>query len=339
MDLVRGGFSVKLSKAKSRRDSLPRSARRLLVSCLYSFTFSILRLLPHAAACRLTEFLACLAYLVVGRQRKIVLRNLVTAFPDLSETERRSIARRMYRNLGRNAAEFARFSKLSESGRIDDIVEVVGKEHLDKSYAEGRGVLLLTAHLGNWEFLGGWLVKMGYRLTALARRMSYQRHENVLEGLRKDSGFDSIDRNDTREILRRIRQGHLIAILSDQDIPKLDGVYVNFLGRLAYTPTGIVLLALKTGAPIVPMFIIRQPDGRHRITFRQPLELVRTGERNWDTLLNTIRYTNVIEEMVRAHPEQWMWFHDRWRQQPQYALLKGLESAEQSHRQTERTIA
>jgi KDO2-lipid IV(A) lauroyltransferase len=269
------------------------------------------------------EFLACLAYLAVGRQRKMVLRNLATAFPGLSETDRRLIARRMYRNLGRNAAEFVVFGKLSESNKIDDIVEVVGKTHLDKAYAEGRGVLLLTAHLGNWELLGGWLVKMGYRLTALARKVSYRRYEDVLESLRKDSGFESIDRDNTREILRRIKKGHLIAILSDQDIPKLDGVYVSFLGTLAYTPTGIVLLALKTGAPIVPMFIIRQTGGRHRIAFRRPLELVRTGQRSWDILLNTIGYTNVIEEMVRAYPEQWMWFHNRWRKQPEWVFLRG----------------
>ena len=274
------------------------------------------------------EFLAGLAYLVVGRQRKIALRNLATAFPDLSETYRRSIVRRMFRNLGINAAEIARFSKLRASGKIDAMVEVVGKEHLDRAYAKGRGALLLTAHLGNWEFIGGWLVKNGYRVTALARRISYQKYENVLENLRKDLGFGSIDRNNTREILRRIKQGHLIAILSDQDIPKLGGVYVSFLDRLAYTPTGIVLLALKTGAPMVPMFIIRLPDGRHRITFREPIELVHTGKKNWDILLNTIRYTDVIEKMVRAYPDQWMWFHNRWRRRPEYGFLGCLKAAE-----------
>ncbi len=313
-----------MSKAKSKRNSISRNARRLLVFYLYVLTWNLLQILPQKIACGLMDFLAMLAYYVVGRQRKLVLSNLHTAFPDISESERRLIARRMYRNLSRNLVEFARFGKLKESGKLDELVEVVGKEHLDEAYSRGKGVLILSAHLGNWELLASCIVEMGHRLTILVRRIDYARYDSFLDFLRSSSGVDTINRDNVREILRRLTQGQAIGMNSDQDVSKLNGVYVDFLGSLAYTPTGIVTLGLRNGSPIVPAFIIRRSDGKHNVFFEPEIKLVKTGNRGWDTLINTSRYTKAIEKYVKAYPEQWMWFHNRWRRRPEFGFIKGL---------------
>ena len=313
-----------MSKAESDRDSLPRRTRRLLVYYLCLLTWKFVQALPERPAYCLLDFLSVLGYLVISRQRKLVLSNLRIGFPGMSDAERCSIAKRMYRNLGMNVAEFARVGKLRDSGRLDSLFDASGWENLERAHSRGKGVLILTAHLGNWELFGAKFSNAGYKLTVLARRAYYERYENLLEMLRRSAGVEVVDRNNVRGILRRLRAGHLVAILSDQDIRRIEGVYVDFLGKLAYTPTGIVTLALRTGSPILPAFIVRQSDGRHRVYIEPEVELIRTGHKGWDTLINTMRYTDIIEKYVKTHPEQWMWFHRRWRQRPEFGFLKGL---------------
>jgi len=269
--------------------------------------------MPEKCAYASLEFLASLAYLIVSKQRKIVLKNLATGLPELDERQRRHIAKQMYRHLARNAVEFARFGKIRDSGKLNIFVEVTGREHLDRIAKMGKGGLAVTAHLGNWELLAAKFVNEGYKVAVLARKASYEKYENLLDRLRQISGVDAVDRDNAREILRRLQQGYFFGILSDHDIPKLDGVFVDFLGKPAYTPTGIVVLAMKTGLPILPMFIIRKKDGRHKITIEPPLEMIVTGSKVQDILVNTRRYTEVIERYVRQYPEQWMWFHNRWK--------------------------
>lgn len=321
MDRVQEGFTAKLSKANKNRSSPLRHLRRFLVYYLYELILGLLQIIPEKCAYAILGFLASLAYITVGKQRRIALRNLQTGFPDLNNSERIHIAKEMYRQLSRNAVEFARFGKIRDSGRLNHFVEVTGREHLEKIASMGKGGLALTAHLGNWELLAAKFVNEGYKVTVLARKASYERYENLIERLRRISRVDAVDRDNIREILRRLQQGHFLGILSDHDIPKLDGVFVNFLDRPAYTPTGIVTLAMKTGLPVLPMFIIRKNDGRHRITVEPPLEMIVTGDKEQDILVNTRRYTEIIERYVREYPEQWMWFHNRWRTIPDNGFL------------------
>ena len=290
-----------------------RRIRRFLVYYLCEMILGLLQILPEKCAYASLEFLASLAYLLIGKQRKIVLRNLATGLPEIAENQRKRIAREMYRHLSRNAVEFAKFSNIRNSGRLDEFVEIIGREHFEKIASKGKGGLALTAHLGNWELLAAKFVSEGNKVTVLARKASYEKYESLLDRLRRIAGVDAVDRDNIREILRRLQQGHFLGILSDHDIPKLDGVFVNFLGKPAYTPTGIVTLSMKTGLPILPMFIIRKNDGHHRIIVEPPLEMIVTGNKEQDILFNTRRYTEIIEKYVRQYPEQWMWFHNRWK--------------------------
>ena len=311
-----------MSKAERQLSHRIRNARRLLLYHLYVLTWLVLRIMPVRLAQGFMEFIAGLAYLLVPKQRRIVLRNLATGLPEFSIKRRRSIARRMYRNLALNVAEFASLRNLRDSGKFSNLVEVEGEEYLAKLRAEGRGALALTGHIGNWELLAAAIAARGYRLTVFARKMSDEALGGFVNHIRERCGVRTLDRTNTREILRRLGQGHLIGILPDQDIPKLNGVFVEFLGTPAYTPTGLVSISLKTGVPIVPVFIARKTDGTHRVTIHPPLELIRTGRKEWDILRNTMRYTAVIESEVRKHPEQWMWFHNRWRTRPAAGFLQ-----------------
>lgn len=293
-----------------------RRLRRFLVYYLYEFLFVLLQIMPEKCAYASLEFLASLAYLLVAKQRKIVLKNLATGLPELDEKQRRHIAKQMYRHLARNAVEFARFRKIRDSGRFEELIKFNNREYIEKVASMGKGALVLTAHLGNWELLAAKFVYDEYKVSVLARKASFQKYENLLDRMRRIAGVDAVDRDNIREILRRLQQGHFIGILSDHDIPKLDGVFVNFLGKPAYTPTGIVTLSMKTGVPILPVFIIRQKDSRHIINVEPPMDLVRTGDKKHDLNINTQRYTEIIEKYVRQYPEQWMWFHNRWKTKP-----------------------
>lgn len=302
-----------MSKDNFLRNSPMRRLRRLLVYYLYEFLFVLLQIIPEKCAYALIKFLASLAYLLVGKQRKIVLRNLATGLPELDERQRRLIAKQMYRHLARNAVEFARFRKIRDSGRFEELVKFIGREHLEKVVSLGKGALVLTAHLGNWELLAAKFVYDGHKVSVLARKASYEKYESLLDGMRKIAGVDAVDRDNIREILRRLQKGHFIGILSDHDIPKLDGVFVNFLGKPAYTPTGIIKLSMKTGVPVLPVFIVRKRDGCHIINIEPPLDIVQTIDKKNDIIINTQRYTEIIEKYIRKYPDQWMWFHNRWK--------------------------
>ena len=257
---------------------------------------------------------AC-AFFLLRSHRKNAIENLRIAFKgEKTEAEIRAIAKGVFRNLGENLFEILSAPKLTPRN-IDRHVRIKGLEIIDKALSQKRGFIVLSAHLGNWELLAGWFGLKKYPVNVLARRLRYGKFDDWMNGLRRKMGVNVVKRDESaKTILRLLREGQPIAILADQDISSLDGVFVDFFGRPAYTPTAPVVLALATAVPIIPMFIVREGDS-HTIYVEEPLELEITGNKENDVKVNTEKWSKSVESYIRKYPSQWVWPHNRWKTQ------------------------
>jgi len=224
------------------------------------------------------------------------------------------IARACFENIGRTLAEFSR-----PGGRIDELLERVdleGTEHLHAALAGGRGVFILTGHCGNWELLAA-RISREVPVTGLARAMANPLIDATVEAQRRAAGARTMNARDSaHEVLRLLRRGEAVGMLLDQNALRSERVFVPFLGRPAATNFGLAMLALKSGAPVLPAFSARGADGRHRAWIGAPIPSAETGDRAARIGVSTARYTAAIEGYVRRYPEQWFWVHDRWKRAP-----------------------
>jgi KDO2-lipid IV(A) lauroyltransferase len=192
-----------------------------------------------------------------------------------------------------------------------------GLEHIRVVMAEHGRALVLTAHLGNWEYLTASHRLMGYPLAIVVRPLDSPMLDELAASLRRKSGAELIDkRGALRPVLEALRRGGLIGILLDQNATRREGVFVPFFGRAASTSRSLALLALRTGTPIVPIFIRREAAGRHRVVIEPPVPFPAANDLEQAIVELTARCTARIEAAVRQTPEQWLWSHDRWRTRP-----------------------
>ena len=262
------------------------------------------------------------AYYLLKRERHKTLANLALAYGrEKSAAERIRLARAVFVNLGRNLFELALYPRLDDAHFLQ-LVTMEGREILDRELRKGKGVLIITGHIGNWELFPSFIIASGYSGGVVARRAYYEKYERLLLGLRRSKGFRVFYRDESpKEILKTLRNNEIIGILADQDVRKLDGVFVNFFGIPAYTPTAPVLIAMKSKASFIPGRIVRE-GRRHCIRLEEPLTLRSTGDRESDLSYNTQQWSGCIERYIREHPEQWVWMHRRWRTRPEDVAVK-----------------
>jgi KDO2-lipid IV(A) lauroyltransferase len=250
------------------------------------------------------------AWLVVRRERAKALRNVGIAFPELDEAGRRTIVRRMFRHLGETLFEVLWLPNLDRAA-LGRTTTVEHTELVDRALQGGSGLVVFTAHCGNWEWLAATVSLCGYGVTALQRERDDRGMNDFIIRLRQSTGVETIDRGSPssgRDMLRALRSGRLLAFLIDQNI-RGETDQVLFFGHPALTPTGPARLAIRAGVPVIAGFIERR-GGRLYAHFE---ELVETS-RNDDPLALTQRMTDAIERQIRRAPEQWVWMHDRWKQ-------------------------
>lgn len=297
------------------------AATQTALSAAVVICYGLLTLLPHRVALRTGQAAGLLLYVFDGRHRRLAQEQLQRAFPQWSPAEIRRSARWCYTNLGASAAEFLRLG-CSDRRAVLDRVAVEGLEHLERAHGRGRGVILLSAHFGNWELLGIVCSTLGYRFLPVARPLDNPWLNRLINRIRGRFGGEVVSKkaeSAPRDMIQALRRGNLVGILLDQNVAADDGVFVNFFDRPACTSKGLALLARRTGAAVVPVFIVRETLDRHRILLQPPLELAATGDLHADVAVNTARCTAAIERMVRVHPEQWLWLHRRWKTQPPVA--------------------
>ncbi|MDQ3282585.1 MAG: lysophospholipid acyltransferase family protein [Acidobacteriota bacterium] len=275
------------------------------------------RRLPLPLARAIGRFLGSLAYRLGGRDRKRTLSNLTIAFPDRDDAWRRKTAKAMYRHLGMCLLEITWLPNVHADNRGDTTV-VEGMERVLEVIDSGRGVIIFTAHCGNWEWLSYVTGTFGRPVSVLQRERDEPAMNRYITAVRAGAGVRTIDRGSTtaaRDMIHAIRRGGILAFVLDQNI-RTDSVKVPFFGRPALTPIGPVKFAIRTEAVYVTAMIERRADGKHYARFDPPVQC----KRDDDPVALAAQITARIEEQIRRAPEQWVWMHDRWRERPQWEI-------------------
>ena len=274
------------------------------------------RVIPTPLRRALFIGLSRLFYLLIPRQRLIATHNLRRAFPEKSEGEILRIVRGVYRNMGIVAAEFFDIPRLTKEN-IAAQVETEGLENCWKALEKGQGLLLFSAHFGNWELEAAAAALLIKPAVVIYRPLDSPLLDHLVLRVRSATGNIPLAKEHAmRPMLRALKQNGILGILIDQNVDWYEGVFVDYFGRPACTTDGLALLALHTEAPVLPAYMVRLPDGRYRLVFGPEVEVIRTGDRDADILANTQRFTKVIEQIVRRYPDQWLWVHQRWKTQP-----------------------
>lgn len=258
-----------------------------------------------------------LAFRLLGRLRKVGLRNLELAFPEKTAQERETILRAVYRNLGCLLAEFCQMSSYTPE-RASEFIRYDGLENYLAARERGKGVLVLTGHLGAWELSSFYHSLMGYPMGMVIRRLDNPLVDAMVNRIRCLHGNRVMHKDDfARGLIASMRAGETVGILMDTNMTPPQGVFVPFFGVEACTASGMARIAQKTGAAVVPGFLLWEPrEKRYILRFGAELNLVRTGDTEADAVANTALFTSVIERYVREYPEQWLWMHRRWKTRP-----------------------
>ena len=279
---------------------------------------AVLGVLPFRAGSQVGAWLGVLGY-KLGIRARVVETQIAFAMPELDAQRVKEIARESYENLGRTSLEAALLERRTPAELIAQVERVDGWEHIEAARAAGRGGLLITGHLGNWELAGSYFGARGIPLDAIARHMSNRVFERYLTRVRERFGVRIIfDEQAVRQTPRSIRENHIVGFLSDQGVAGLASTYVPFFTRLAKTPRGPAVFALRLEVPVLFVTLVRLPTGRYRMVIER-IEIERTGDREEDTTALVVAYTARLEHYVRLYPGQYFWQHRRWKYQPEGA--------------------
>jgi KDO2-lipid IV(A) lauroyltransferase len=287
-----------------------------LISSFFTVLFAFGRVLPRTTALGIGKFLGRFGYALAYKRRRLALDNLSHALGDThSEKDLIGIARGSFMNLGMTFMEYLSFPSLDVE-KIVMYIDFAGEEYLRSALDQGRGALLLTAHLDNVDLLGIALALKGYPVGIIAKNIKNKAVNRAVIKSRESSGAKVFaGRGNMRKILKQLRDGGIVGFVLDQNALPEDGVFVPFFGRQASTLNSLGVLARKTGAPVVPAYIHRSGN-KHSVVIEPVLDWTPLDNRDEDVKERTRSYTQWTERIVRQYPEQWMWIHNRWRVRP-----------------------
>jgi KDO2-lipid IV(A) lauroyltransferase len=298
-------------KHKPKKYIKHRFAYLVFLACI-----RLIRLLPRRVGMALMRVFARLYYQISKQNRQRTIQHLTLAFGnEKSREEIRRLARDVFRHFAVAGVDAIRIPQMIEKG-MDHFVTAENFHIIDNALAEGKGILVLTGHFGNWEVMGAYVAQKGYPIKVIGAPLDNPWLDRFLVDMRNRAGYANIMRGDgARAIIRALKSGHMLAMLIDQDT-KVNGVFVDFFGKKAHTAVGPVVLAERFGAPIIPVFMRMKPDLTYHIECFPPVPLTWTGNKEKDILVNTQKCSDAYEAVIRRYPEQWAWMHRRWRKKP-----------------------
>jgi KDO2-lipid IV(A) lauroyltransferase len=297
-------------KASDRDRTTVRRRRGRILYAILAAIGVLIRRLPLSAARGVGVAFGQLGWLVVRRDRRRAFASLAVAFPDKSRREHRRIARGMFHHLGMSVMEILWLPNVNESN-MHRTTTVTGIDRIAKLIRNGHGVVVFTAHCGNWEWLAYGAGLTCPNVTVLQRERNEADIGRLIVDTRSRAHVHTIDRGSVgagREMIQALRHGGLLAFLIDQSL-QTESVKVPFFGLPAPTPIGPAKLAVRTESYVASAFVHRE-NGHQYLTFSEPVPTTR----NDDPVALTQRMTEAIEAQIRRHPEQWVWFHERWRE-------------------------
>ncbi len=282
---------------------------------LFQLVQGSVRALPHRLAARVGAGWGDIWRAVSPGRRRLALENLARALPEIDEEQRRRLARQCFRELGTTVAEILSFGRFDATDLCRHVT-VEGWDHLKEAEEDERGVMLLSAHVGNWEMAAQIIGLYAGPLHVVVRAMDNPALDRRIRGVREAHGNHTlVKRGAVRGILKTLRAGGRVGILVDQRARRSAGVLVPFLGRPAWTTTTPAAIALRTGSPVVPVFGERRSRGRLLVRVRPPIRPGGLDGSNPEAIAHlTTRYVEAVEEQIRRNPGSWTWMHDRWRQ-------------------------
>jgi Kdo2-lipid IVA lauroyltransferase/acyltransferase len=276
----------------------------------------IFRYIPLSVRKVLFKGIFLLFYILVPKSRLIVLQNLQRSFPEKDAAEIVKIAKGVYRHFAIVAAEFFSLPLITKEN-IHQWVEVEGMEHYHAAMAKGKGVLSIVAHFGNWELMTIAVPLYLKPMFIVYRPLDSPVVDNLVEYVRTINGNEMISKGGSgKKVIELLKGNNIIGILSDQNVAAYEGVFVDFFGRSASTGVGLAVMAMRSGAPVIPAFMARQKSGTYKLILKPALEAIRTDNYESDLLVNTQRFTKEVEDIIREYPDQYFWFHQRWKTKP-----------------------
>lgn len=293
-----------------------KRARHLLEAAAFAVLLAAARLLPRRFLLALGAFAGSVGQRFDARHREIGIENLHAAFgPSLSDAEADRLSLETWRHFGRVTVDTLASPRWSREDALR-LVTVEAGERLREAYSRGKGVVCFSAHFGHWEMAGLAQGYLGFPLALVARPLDNPYLEAMLARIRQRSGNLVVHKRQAlRDMIRAVHRGMGVAILIDQDARE-EGIFVPFFGRPASTTPAAALLALRTGAALLPVYCLPEPGGRYRIVYEAEIPVEATGDRDADVIRLTRACTERVEAWVRAHPDRWLWMHRRWKTQP-----------------------
>jgi len=278
---------------------------------------AVMGMLPRPLGRAAGAMLGWMVYVLLGRLRRVGQRNLAMAFPEKSEEERTRILRGVYRSLGWQLAEFCRMRRYTAES-AGKLIRYEGLENYLAAKAKGKGVFVLTGHLGAWELSSFYHSLAGYPMSMVIRRLDNPLVDEFVNGIRSQHGNRVIHKDDfARGLLTAMQQGDTVGILMDTNMTPPQGVFVPFFGVPACTASGLARVALRSEAAVLPGFLVWEgSEKRYVLHFGKELELIRGSDSAENIVANTALFTATIESYVRRYPDQWLWVHRRWKTRP-----------------------
>jgi KDO2-lipid IV(A) lauroyltransferase len=297
---------------------MKRKPYRYVLFLLLNLIQIIIYIIPYKLAVNIGTGLGSIAYLILPKYRGLTIQNLHMAFEgEKDEDEILKIARDVFRNLGRTAAEYMSLRKLSKE-EIKRYSQDEVFEPIREALSRGKGLIVIGSHFGNWEMSSILGAAFGFDVTVIARRIYYPPYNDFLVSIRESKGVKTLYR-DEKNILRKslavLKSNKVLGVVPDQDVDSVEGVFVNFFGRPAYTPSGPAAIALLSGAPLIPVFTVRE-NGRLRLKIENPIYVEKSGDKSEDIITYTQKWSDVVEKYIREYPSQWVWMHRRWKTRP-----------------------
>jgi Kdo2-lipid IVA lauroyltransferase/acyltransferase len=284
----------------------------ILIFVIKSFQ-QILRVLPERAQLSVGRFIGRLAFILLRNRKKVALSNIKRAFADFSDKEIKATAKSNFEKLGINTVEFLLMPFVKDED-ISARFSVEGKELLDKTLERGKGAIILTFHFSNWEVAGIISKRLGHNIVALARPLKKQvLLNNFLNRLRESTGLTIIvNENTGRTVMRLLKENKIVAFLGDQREKRSRGVFVELFGTKVSTSKGTAMIAMKTGAPVIPVYAVRKGFLSYTAVFGHPIEMERTGNVAELIAKNTRKINAFLETIIKQYPDEWFWVHRRW---------------------------
>src|SRR5688572_24894100 len=306
---------------KKKRRRFKRQRRKIRYNIIYYavlFMISFSNFIPRKVWLRMIGVLGGIGYYLAPRFRRLTTRHLTMAYrKEKSPQEIKKLSKQVFRYMGMNAADLIRGFRITDVKEYEKVMITKGIEHAEVARAKGKGVMFLTAHIGAFEFLGMELAFRGYKPLIVGTPLKDKRLNDLMWENRIKLGAIAVERGkDMLKVIKNLKSGGSMIILIDQDTRKVKSRFIDFFGMPCATPVGASIIAMKTGAAVVPIMVHLRDDLMQEFNYYPEVPIVNTGDEERDLVTNTQRMSDAGEMEIRKYPAQWVWMHERWKTKP-----------------------